>query len=62
MNSAAIEQVMQVALAEAPPGSVVALNAETGEFVTAPTEDAALEAFEAEYGWGVPAVVHVVGH
>jgi hypothetical protein len=43
-----------------PAGSVVAVNAETGEYVTATTEADALEAFEERYGWGVPAVVQVV--
>jgi hypothetical protein len=55
-----IEQMMRPALAGVRPGSVVAVNAETGDFVIAPTEAAALDAFEEEFGWGVPAVVHVV--
>jgi hypothetical protein len=60
MNSGVINDMMRSVLADVQPGTVVAVNAETGDYVTAATEDAALEAFEAKYGWGVPAVVHVV--
>lgn len=43
-----------------PPGTIVVINTETGEFTTGKTEEEALDAFEEKYEWGVPAYIHVV--
>jgi hypothetical protein len=60
MDTAALEKLIEP-LGSLPNGTVVVVNAETGATVVAATQAAALDAFEAEYGWGVPAHVHVVG-
>lgn len=57
----AVLDACRAELAALAPGTVVAINAETAEFTVGKTEDAALDAFEERFGWGVPACVHVVG-
>ena len=49
-------------LPDLPEGTVVVINTETGDYIVGETEDAALDAFEQKYDWGVPAYVHVVPH
>ncbi|MFM2422719.1 MAG: hypothetical protein RL291_1249 [Pseudomonadota bacterium] len=47
--------------ASLPRGTVIVLNCETGDYVSAATEAEALDTFGARFGWGVSCVVHVVG-
>jgi len=54
-----VENLLAV-LPPLPPGTIVVINTETGDFTTGGTQDEALAAFEATYDWGVPAYIHIV--
>ena len=43
-----------------PPGTIVAINTETGDYTIGNTEEEAKDAFDEKYDWGVPAYIHVV--
>ena len=58
-TSTHIENLLAV-LPPLKPGTVVAINTETGDYTTGETADEALDAFEEKYGWGVPAYIHAV--
>ena len=58
-SSTHIENLLAM-LPPLPPGTIVVINTETGDYTTGSTEDEALAAFDAKYDWGVPACVHVV--
>jgi hypothetical protein len=58
--SAALVAAFVKDIARIPRGTVIAINSETGDYTTGASAEEALRAFEARYGWGVAAYVHVV--
>lgn len=46
--------------ASLPRGTVLVINTESGEYVAAQSERAALDLFAERFGWGVPGYVYMV--
>jgi hypothetical protein len=59
MPSTHVENLLAV-LPPLPPGTIIVINTETGDYTTGKTEDEALTKFDEKYDWGVPAYIHVV--